>query len=265
MLNHLNQPLKAVITGASQGIGQAMAERLAELGAELFLVARNTDKLKAVAQLCKQKGAKKAEIFSADLSDPESWTKVVEACKTAGVSPNVLINNAGYGLWGDFESLGLDEQLKNLNLNVSSVVSLTHQFLPVLKQNKPAFLMNVSSTSAYQAVPTFSVYAASKSFVLSFTRALHHELVDLGVSVSCLVPGATDTGFIDRAGLQHAAEKAKKVSMTADAVAKSAIDGMLAGKMEIVPGFINQFSAQMVPMLPKGMIERIARSIYVKQ
>jgi short-subunit dehydrogenase len=122
--------------------------------------------------------------------------------------------------------------------------------------------MNVSSTAAYQAVPTLSTYAATKAFVLLFTRGLRHELKGSSVSVSCLSPGATSTGFIDRANLGMLKEKAEKFSMEADEVARIAVKGMFAGKAEIIPGLLNWVSVKAVKHLPKGLTEQIAANLY---
>ncbi|MBL7715738.1 MAG: SDR family oxidoreductase [Bdellovibrionales bacterium] len=256
---------KVVVTGASQGIGAAIAEVYAKKGAELFLVARNEAKLKEVADRCLQAGASRVEVFAVDLSNPESWASVVNQAETRKFQADTLVNNAGYGVWGEFEKLSLEEQLKNMRLNMDCVVSLTHLFLPMLRKHQKSYVLNVASTTAYQAMPTFAVYAASKSFVLSFTRAIHHELKKSGVVISCLVPGATSTGFISRAGLEHAAEKAEKVSMEPMAVAKIGVEGLLKAKLEIVPGFVNVLSKGLVPLLPKGLVESAAASIYEKK
>lgn len=256
---------KVVVTGASQGIGAAIAEYYAKKGAELFLVSRSESKLKEVAESCRALGSPRVEVMALDLSKSESWPAVLAETVTRKFVPDTLINNAGYGVWGEFEKLPLTQQMENMRLNMDCVVSLTHLFLPVLRQNPKSYILNVASTTAYQAMPTFAVYAASKSFVLSFTRAIHHELKKSGVVVSCLVPGATSTGFISRAGLDHAAEKAEKVSMEPKDVARIGVEGLLKGKLEIVPGFVNVLSKGLVPLLPKGLVESAAASIYEKK
>ncbi|MCM0607193.1 MAG: SDR family oxidoreductase [Xanthomonadaceae bacterium] len=257
------QKFKTLITGASQGIGAALAYEMSKRGSELFLVARSREKLERVADECKKLGSPVVKVSSYDLSDAKSWDAVASEAEAFDI--NVLINNAGYGLWGQFAEQGLDELYQNMRLNMDAVVTLTHRLIPQLKRAQPSYVLNVSSTTAYQALPTFAVYAASKSFVLSWSRAIHHELKRQGVSVTALVPGATDTGFIDRAGLQHAAEAAKKVSMSAESVARIGIDGMLRGRVEVVPGFINKLSAHAIPLLPKQLIEKAAASLYNKK
>jgi uncharacterized protein len=134
--------------------------------------------------------------------------------------------------------------------------------LPDLERQKKAYILNVSSTAAYQAVPTLSTYAATKAFVLLFTRGLRHELKGSSVSVTCLSPGATSTGFIDRANLGMLKERAEKFSMKPEEVARIAVKGMFAGKAEVVPGFLNWISVGFVKHLPKPLTEQIAANLY---
>ncbi|MBS1960156.1 MAG: SDR family oxidoreductase [Bdellovibrionales bacterium] len=254
---------KVLITGASQGIGAALACEFAKQKATLVLVARTQSKLESVADKCKTLGAESVQLVAADLSEPASWDKVAQAGAQAGI--NILVNNAGYGLWGEFAEQSLEALQKNMRLNMDALLVLTHKLIPTLKKSQKSYVMNVSSTTAYQALPTFATYAASKSFVLMWSRALHHELKKSGISVTALVPGATDTGFIERANMQHMEEAAKKLSMTPEAVAQIGISGMFKGKMEVVPGLMNKVSAVAVPLLPKKMVEKIAANIYIKK
>ena len=254
---------KALVTGASQGIGAAIARQLATRGSSLLLVARTQNKLETVAEECRKLGAQDVKILALDLSHAENWTQIIQTASHMQI--DVLVNNAGYGLWGNFSDSDLGELQKNMRLNMDSLVMLTHKLLPVLKKHSRSYILNVSSTTAYQAIPTFAVYAATKSFVLMWSRAIHHELKRSGVIVSALVPGTTDTGFINRAGLQHMTEAAKKVSMTADEVAKIGLDGLFKGKIEVIPGFLNKISAQAVNFIPKKWVEKTAASIYLKK
>ena len=258
MQNH-----KVLITGASQGIGAALASEFAKKGASLVLVARTKEKLETVAETCRKLGAPEVRVMVADLSEPTSWNAIVQEATSFQI--DILVNNAGYGLWGEFADTSLDALQKNMRLNMDALLVLTHRLIPVLKQHSKSYIMNVSSTTAYQALPTFAAYAASKSFVLLWSRGIHHELKKYGVSVTALVPGSTDTNFIGRAGMEHMEAAAKKVSMTAEAVAQIGIQGMFKGKMEVVPGLMNKVSACAVPLLPKKWIEKIAGSLYLKK
>jgi len=246
----------AIVTGASKGIGKGLSKLLGQRGYKLILVARSEHDLKQLAEEI----SGEALCYAIDLSEPGAAKKVAEFCKTLPV--RVLINNAGYGIWGKFEDNDLQQQLNMLLLNINAVIELTYYLLPQLKK-QPSYILNVASTAAYQAVPTLAVYAATKTFVLSFSRALRIELKDV-VSVSCLCPGPTDTGFAHRAGMDAIADLAEKFNMQPGEVAKIGLEGMFNKKAEIIPGFLNKLSAIGVRHLNKALIERIAASLYKK-
>lgn len=247
----------ALVTGASSGIGREIAKQLSQRGYQLLLVARSGDQLRALAD---EIGA---EYFVQDLSLPGGAAAVYDHWRHLPVS--ILINNAGYGLWGDFEELPIKEQQLMLQLNVAAVIELTHHFMPVLRQQQQSYILNVASTAAYQAVPTLALYAASKAFVLSFSRALRYELKDTNISVSCLCPGPTDTGFADRAGMSALAELAEKFNMQPGEVAALAIKGLFKGKAEVIPGLLNRLAAFSTRLLPKALIENITAGLYRKK
>jgi len=254
----------ALVTGASKGIGRAIAIALAGKGYHLLLVSRSEQDLAALAAEIETKYRVKAFYLSCDLSLAEAASKVAAWCGEQTSNLSVLVNNAGFGVWGNFDQLKLEEQRNMLRLNVDALVELSYHLLPRLKQQKQAYILNVCSTAAYQAMPTLAVYAASKSFVLTYSRALKHELQDSTVSVSCLSPGPTDTGFASRAGMDSPKllELAKKFNMLPEEVAVIAVKGMFRKKTEIVPGFINQLSAFGARHLPKAWIERISADLY---
>jgi short-subunit dehydrogenase len=151
-----------------------------------------------------------------------------------------------------------------LQLNINALVELTYLLLPILKQQPQSYILNVSSTAAYQAVPTLALYAASKAFVLSFSRALRYELRETTTSVSCLCPGPTDTGFAHRAGMDALAELADKFNMSPQEVAEAGIDGLFDKHAEIIPGLLNRLSAIGARHLNKSLIERITGRLYDK-
>jgi hypothetical protein len=255
----------ALVTGASRGIGRALALLLAQRGYDLLLVARSEDQLKELAQEIGQKYQHQAHVLALDLAAPAAAETVAAWARQQTDELAVLVNNAGYGLWGRFEQLGLAEQQNMLQLNMHLPVALTHALLPALHQVPKAYVLNVSSTAAYQAVPSLALYAASKAFLLSFSRGLRYELKATNVSVTCLCPGATTTSFADRAGMGAELQAtANKVSMTAEAVAEAAVAGLLAGEAEVVPGVLNKVSAGLTSVVPKGLVEKIAAGIYEK-
>ena len=174
----------------------------------------------------------------------------------------VLVNNAGYGLWGAVEQVSLTQLENMMKLNMTALVDLCYLMIPYLRKRTPSHILNVASTAAYQAVPTMTTYAATKAFVVLFSRGLRWELKGSGISVSCLSPGVTSTGFINRAGLDAFKERAEKFSMTPEAVAKIAITQLFKGNAEIVPGFVNWLSVKLTYFLPKYFIEKIAAGLY---
>jgi uncharacterized protein len=252
----------ALITGASGGIGLCLARELAKRKIDLILVARSSDKLSTICEQLKKEFSIKAEYLSLDLSESNAVSSLVNWINQKSFAVNILINNAGYGIWGTVESTSVDKLNNMMQLNMSVVANLSHAMLPELKKHVKSYILNVASTAAYQAVPTLATYAASKAFVVLFTRGLRMELKGTSVSVTCLSPGATSTNFIDRAGMEAMKAKAEKFSMKPEAVAQIAIEGMLKGKAEILPGFINWISVQMTYLMPKFIPEKIAAGLY---
>ncbi|MBT9392018.1 SDR family oxidoreductase [Hymenobacter sp. NST-14] len=254
----------ALITGASRGIGRALALELARRGYDVLLTARSEGQLEAVAAEVRQLG-RTARVLALDLAAPAAADQLAAWTIAQPGELTVLVNNAGYGLWGRFEELSLAQQQNMLQLNLHLPVALTHALLPALHRPKAAYILNVASTAAYQAVPTLTLYAASKAFLLSFSRGLRYELRETGVSVSCLSPGATTTGFADRAGMNADLQAtANKVSMTPEQVAQAGITALLAGEAEVIPGALNKVSAALTSVVPKSLTERIAAGIYEK-
>ena len=179
----------ALITGASKGIGKSIAYQLAKQGYPLLLVARSEAELKALSDDLQIQYGIEALFLSIDLSTNGASQKVTDWIKTNNYPVGVLVNNAGYGVWGNFSQSSLTDQLGMMQLNMNVVVELSHLLIPLLSQEKQAYILNISSTAAYQAVPTLAVYSATKAFVLSFTRALRFELAKTSISVSCFSPG----------------------------------------------------------------------------
>jgi short-subunit dehydrogenase len=175
----------------------------------------------------------------------------------------ILVNNAGYGLSGPFTKYSAEAHIEMMRVNMEVPVALTAALLPMLTKNAPAYILNVASSAAYQAVPGLTAYAASKSFVLSFSRGLRHELKNTGVSVTAVSPGATDTNFAHRANVGHKALKtAEKVNMTPEAVAEIAVTALFNKKPEVITGFLNKLGAFLVWLLPKKLAESTAASLY---
>lgn len=252
----------ALITGASKGIGRSIAILLAKKGHPVLLIARAEDELKALAQEITALYKVQAHWLAIDLSTNDAAQKVRQWSTDNSYPVSTLVNNAGYGIWGNFESVDINGQLNMIGLNINALVKLTYAFISELKQQPQAYILNVCSTAAYQAVPTLAVYSATKAFVLSFSRALRYELKKSTVSVSCLSPGPTDTGFAHRAGLDALADLAAKFNMQPAEVAALGLKGMFNKKAEIIPGFLNKLSVGAARHLPKALIEKIGGDLY---
>jgi short-subunit dehydrogenase len=253
----------ALITGASKGIGRAIAEELATRGYNVLLVARSEDLLQQVAGEIASRYRSKTDWMALDLSSPDAPQNVYDWCRAKGYDVSILVNNAGYGLSGPFEKYTLEEHWNMMQLNMSTLVALTHLFLPDLRRRSKAYILNIASSAAYQAVPKLSLYAATKSFVLAFSRGLHQELHGSPVSVTCVSPGATDTDFPSRAQLgEKGLKTAEKFNMSPTAVASIAVKGMLAGRSEVIVGLVNKLGAVMAWLLPKSVVEKTAMKIY---
>ena len=253
----------ALITGASKGIGKSMAEILASKNRNLLLVARSSDLLQNLAQSLNQQYQIETDWLAVDFTQEGAAQKIYQWCVDKNYSIDILINNAGYGLSGLFESYSAKEHTDMMRVNMNMVVELSSLFLPELKKASKAHILNIASSAAYQAVPGLSVYAASKAFVLSFGRGLQYELRHTNVRVTTISPGGTDTDFANRANLIEKARKAgEKLNMTSEEVAKQAINAMFAGKTEKITGFVNQIGAAFVWLLPKKLVEKTAAAIY---
>lgn len=256
----------ALITGASKGIGKEFAVSLAKRKYNLLLIARSESLLKELAEELQKKYGVSVNYKAIDLSAANAANDIISWCKTGGYDVNVLINNAGYGLHGAFEKVSLTEQLNMMELNMNCMVQLTHLALPLLRKYQgKSYVMNIASTAAYQSVPYLGVYSATKSFVLSFTRAIRQELKGSNISVTCLSPGAVETNFMERAGMDKVkkiAKQADKFNMQADVVAEFGINAMLKGKAEVVPGFANRIGAFANRLLPKNTVEGVAKGLY---
>jgi uncharacterized protein len=256
----------ALITGASKGIGKAIAVELAKLKYDLILVARSEDVLSKVSSELSSQYGIKCHFISADLTTDAGIEKTISSFLNLKAELSVLVNNAGYGLWGRFDETTLDDINSLMKINMLLPVNLTYRLLPYLKQSKQSYILNIASTTAYQAVPKLAIYAACKTFMIQFSRALKYELRSSSVSVTCVSPGTTDTNFMDAAGMHSEAirKKADKVKMTPEDVAKFAVDSMFGKKNEAIPGWLNKISVAMIPFLPKALTEKIAAGIYEK-
>ncbi len=253
----------ALVTGASKGIGKAIAKELAKRQYDILLVARSSSQLTATAEEITKQFGVKTDCLAIDLSLPGSTYELFDWCKINKYSVEVLVNNAGYGLSGPVDKYTMDEYTAMMQVNMNAVVGLCHLFLPELKKIPQAYILNIASTTAYQSVPGLALYAASKSFVLSYSRTLTYELRKTTVSVTCVSPGSTDTDFVNRANMSKNTRKAAdKFNMTPEAVAAIAVKAMLHKRTEVITGAVNKLGAFLVWLLPKKFVEAQVAAIY---
>ena len=241
---------RALVTGASSGIGAAIARELAARGASLVITARRRDRLEALA--AELKGA---EVVVADLGAPGGEAAVWDAATKRG-SIDILINNAGFGHFRPFADVSPERDVEMLELNVRSLVALAHRF--VAQGVREGWMLNVASIAAYQSVPYFATYAASKAFVRNFSEALHYELKPRRIKVTCLCPGGTHTEFHGVAGAGDYGAIANASMLSAEKVAAIGVRAMLRGKKTVVSGVMNKLSCFFVRFVPRGVASRAA-------
>lgn len=244
-----------LITGASKGIGAALAVKCAKEGMHLILVGRSDDLLEKLAQELRSSFRIDVVTVELDLLEPHAVKKLYHYCIEHAYKVRILINNVGLGVWGAFENIAIDEQLNMIRINQSVMVEMCYRFLPMLKEMPYAHILNMASTAAYQPVPYFSVYAATKAFVLSFSRSLRVELKKKKINVSCVCPGPTESGFWERAGFEKFSSTGFK--MKPDEVADIAIKGMIDRKALIVPGFSNRIGTYFSKYMSAGWAAQI--------
>lgn len=251
----------ALVTGASGGIGEAIARRLAEQGHGLVLVARSTGKLQALAADLQARHKVDVRTMAADLAAPDAADALAARLATDGLNIDVLVNNAGFGLFGKHASTDLADEQRMIDLNITALTRLTKLLLPPMLARKRGRILNVASTAAFQPGPYMAVYYATKAYVLSYSEALQEELRGSGVTVTALCPGPTASGFQDRADMHDSALVKGKRLPTAQAVATYAVEAMNRGQTVAIHGFMNWLMAQSVRLTPRGMATRMVAAM----
>ncbi|HEY8893582.1 MAG TPA: SDR family oxidoreductase [Niastella sp.] len=253
----------ALVTGSASGIGRGIAKELARLDFDLLLVDIDEAGLAETKKQIDLQYDTHIYTLPLDLSAPDALATLTSWTSIWHDELQVVVNDAGFGLNGAFEQLELNEQLNIIDVNIKAQVALSYAYVPVLKKRTQAFLLNVGSTTCFQSIPYLNIYAASKAFVYSFTRALRFELRNTPVSVSLLIPGSTDTNFVHRARMSEATKKAaKRFNMSPDVVAKIAVRGLFRGKAEIIPGFTNKLHAFFPRFVSRSFTEKLGAKIY---
>ncbi len=254
-----------LITGASSGIGEAFARKLAADGENLVLVARSADKLMAICNELGRVHNIVAQYIALDLNEKNAPRTLFEETNRRGVQVETLINNAGFGSFGDFATLDLERELQMIDLNIYALVALTHLYLGPMRERRRGAIINVASTAAFQPVPFMTTYAATKAFVLSFTEALWDENRAHGVKLMALCPGPTKTNFFDAAGGEA---PPLRPMQTSEEVVEVALRGLRRGSSHVVSGWSNFLVTQMERFVPRSLVIRMAgkaMSSYVKK
>ena len=241
----------ALVTGASMGIGVDLAECFAKDGYDLILTARSESALQDVAQRLAQKYKIRTATIALDLGQQGAGQKLAGEISSRGLTVDVLVNNAGYGIAGRFDGSNETEQLGMIDLNIRALVELTHVYWPSMLANKRGGVLNVASTAAFQPGPLMAIYYASKAFVLSFSEALWREAQGTGVHVSCLCPGPTVSKFRERAGTGKTKLSRMGTPMSSASVARMGYRGFQRNRRVVITGLRNRILARLGPFLPR--------------
>src|SRR4051812_19626166 len=246
----------ALVTGASSGIGEALARKLAERGYRVVLVARSEDKLQ---ELAGEIGGD-AEVIPCDLADPAARDRLAEEVERRGLTVEVLVNNAGFGVYKDFAESDRAREIEQARVYVEAVVDFTHRFLPAMVERGRGAIINTASTAAFQPIPGNAGYAAAKAYVLALSEALHEETRKAGVTVTALCPGPVYTNFQEASQAQEFAKTLPKpMWRDPETVAKAALKAADKGKRLVVPGAPNRVSSAMARFSPRPVLLRMLR------
>lgn len=245
----------AVVTGASSGIGAALAHLISSRGRAVLAVARRHDRLQELADAARARGGAPVTTLALDVTHRDAPSCIVEAARSRG-GATWLVNNAGFGMYGAFERADTTRALDMIRLNCESLVAITHAFLPLLRAAGGGRILNVASAAGFQPTPYMAVYGATKAFVLSFSEALHEEVRGAGITVGAFCPGPVETEFGKVAG---ASERFQRVpsSISAGAAAAEALAQLEAGEVVRVPTALYGFTSRAVSFLPRGLVRRI--------
>ncbi|QSJ16276.1 SDR family oxidoreductase [Nostoc sp. UHCC 0702] len=252
----------ALITGASSGIGKAFAEELAARQTNLVLVSRSEEKLNQIAKELQEKYKIQVDVIVKDLTEPNAASAVFDATKAKELTIDLLINNAGFGDYGDFAESDRERQIKIVQLNVLALVDLTHQFLPLMRQRRSGSIINLSSITAFQPMPYLSVYAASKAFIVSFSQALWAENSSYNIRVLVACPGPIETNFFTEANFPPALAGNTNQMSTSEEVARESLKALENWQPNVV---IGDFTTQIRTVLARIVPRKILLQMLVKK
>jgi short-subunit dehydrogenase len=260
----MNDGKTALITGASGGIGYELAKLFAKDHHNLVLVARSAPKLTQFADELQRQFGVSAKAVPLDLTAAPAPQILFDQLQREGIAVDILVNNAAYGVLGEFSKISLEENLGQVQLNITALTHLTKLFLGPMIDRHSGRIMNVASTAGFQPGPLMAVYYATKAYVISFSEALANELKNTGVTATCLCPGATDTGFQGRAGIENTKLFKTLRPMDAKTVARDGYRGLMAGKTLVISGFRNWLLAESLRFSPRKLVTAISRKVLDK-
>lgn len=249
----------ALVTGASAGIGKALAEELAKGGTNLILTARREDRLRSIAQDLSVRHNIRPETFVADLAEPSAPDAIFQFTQKKGLAVDLLVNNAGFGQYGEFHCTGTDRLLQMMQVNCTAVLHLTRLFVPAMVARRSGDVLIVASTAAFQAVPYISTYAATKVFDLYLAEGLAEELEPHGIRVCALCPGTTTSEFHEIAG--HPVHSRGR-EQSAETVARNGLKALAAGKSYVISGWANYLGAHGERLVPRRFVTRVAARMF---
>ena len=244
-----------LITGASSGIGEAFARRLAAEKHNLVLVARSGEKLKELSGELSAKHQIACRYFAVDLLEFEAGVQLFDETERNGLEIDWLINNAGFGSSGDFANLDLEKELEIIDLNISALVALTHRYLQKMRERKGGTIINVSSAAGFQPIPFMATYAASKAFVSSFTEAIAEENRPFGIKILALCPGSTKTNFFAASNIERPIQV--KGQQTVEDVVDTAMKAVAGNKTKVVSGWANYIGSIAGTLVPNSISSRV--------
>jgi short-subunit dehydrogenase len=260
----MSQRPLALVTGASAGIGRALAHVLAREGHDLVLVARRETELQALGKELHDKYGATSRALPVDLAQADAASQIVKAIGE-DTAVDVLVNNAGFGGVGGFATRSREDDMRMVAVNVVALTDLTKLIVPGMVARRRGRVLNVASTAAFQPGPFMAVYYATKAYVLSLSEAIAEELSGTGVTVTCLCPGVTESEFHAVAGTDAQPLTKGPLTMTSEAVAEAAYKGMVRGRMVVVPGLHNKVGAQSIRIAPRRAVLKIVRRLHPAQ
>jgi short-subunit dehydrogenase len=251
----------ALVTGASSGIGLALAREIAANGHDVVLTARNGDALEAAAGAIEGKYGVRADAIPLDLRNPDAAEQLYQTISNQKIEIGILVNNAGFGLGGEFLETDLQREVEMIQVNVIAVTQLTKLFAAGMVRRRSGRVMNVASTAAFQPGPLMAVYYATKAYVLSFSQAVAEELRNTGVTVTALCPGATATAFADTAEISNSRLFTRLGVDDAESVAVYGYKAMMRGERVAIPRLRDKIMVQAERFAPRALVTRIVRQV----